>query len=70
MVKNPSANAGDAGSIMGQEDPLGEEMANDSRYSCLEIPMDKGAWWATVHGAAKSDKRLSQHACHHSIACF
>ena len=37
------------------EDPLEKEMATHSSiYSCLENPMDGGAWWATVHGVAKS----------------
>ena len=38
---------------LGREDPLEKEMANPLRYSCLENPMDRGAWWATVHGVAK-----------------
>ena len=37
-----------------QEDPLGERNGNPLQYSCLENPMDRGAWWATVHKAAKS----------------
>ena len=37
---------------LGWEDPLEREMA--TQYSCLENPMDGGAWWATVHGVAKS----------------
>ena len=37
---------------LGQEDPL--ENGNPLQYSCLENPMDRGAWWATVHGVAKS----------------
>ena len=48
----------------GQEDPPGEGHGNPLQYSCLENPMDKGAWWATVHGVAKSRtwlKRLSMH---------
>ena len=39
------------------EDPLEKEMA--TQYSCLENPMDGGAWWATVRGVAKSWTRLS-----------
>ena len=39
---------------LGQEDPLEKEMANPLQYSCLENPMDGGAWWATVRGVAKS----------------
>ena len=38
--------------FLGQEDPL--ENGNPLQYSCLENPMDRGAWWATVHGVAKS----------------
>ena len=44
---------------LGREDPLEKEMATYSRYSCLENPMDAGAWWATFHGVAKSQTRLS-----------
>ena len=39
---------------LGREDPLEEEMANPLQYSFLGNPMDKGAWWATVHGVPKS----------------
>ena len=45
MVENPSANAGDLGSIPGQEDSPGEGNANPLQYSCLGNPMDKEAWW-------------------------
>ena len=44
---------------LGQEDPLEKEMATHLQYSCLENPMDRGAWWATVHGVAKSRTQLS-----------
>ena len=44
---------------LGWEDPLGEGMATYSSIPALRIPMDKGAWWATVHGVAKSRTRLS-----------
>ena len=37
----------------------GEGNGNPLQYSCLENPMDRGAWWATVHGVAKSQTRLS-----------
>ena len=43
---------------LGQEDPLEKEMATHSS-SCLENPMDGGAWWATGHGVTKSRTRLS-----------
>ena len=39
---------------LGQEDPLEKEMATHSTNSCLEHPMDRGAWQATVHGVTKS----------------
>ena len=38
---------------LGQEDPMEEEMATPLQYSCLENPMDRGAWQATVHGVTK-----------------
>ena len=44
---------------LGQEDPLGEEVATCSRYSCLENSMDRGAWPAIVHGVPKSPKPVS-----------
>ena len=43
---------------LGQEDPLEEGMATHSS-TCLENPMDRGAWWATVHGVAKSQTQLT-----------
>ena len=58
MVKNPPANAGnlrDEGSILGSGRPPGEENGNPLQYSCLENPMDRAAWRATVHGVAESD---------------
>ena len=42
-----------------QEDPLGEGNGNPLQYSCLENPMDRGAWRATVHGVAQSQTRLT-----------
>ena len=53
MVKNPLANARDMGLIHGLERSLGERIGNPVQYSCLENPMDRVAWWATVHGVAK-----------------
>ena len=52
-------NAGDLGSIPGLGRSPGEGNANPLQSSCLEKPMDRGAWWATVHGIAKSWTRLS-----------
>ena len=57
VVKNLSANTGntgDAGSIPGSGRSPGGGHGNPLQYSCLENPMDTGAWWATVHGVAKS----------------
>ena len=51
--------AGDLGSIPGLGRSPGEENGNPLQYSCLENPMDGGAWWATVHGVAKSRTQLS-----------
>ena len=50
MVKSLSANVGDVGSIPGLERSLGEENGNPLQYSCLGNPLDRGAWWAIVHG--------------------
>ena len=58
-VKNPPVNAGDAGLIPGSGRSPGEGNGNPLQYTCLENPMDRGAWWATVHGVAKSRPRLS-----------
>ena len=43
---------------LGQEDPLEKGMANPLQYSCLENSMDRGAWWPTVCGVAKSQTQL------------
>ena len=53
VVKNPPANAGDMGLIPGLGRSPREGNGNPLQYSCLENPIDKGAWWATVHGVAK-----------------
>ena len=57
VVKNLPANAGDIrdpGSIPGLRRSPGGGHGNPLQYSCLETPMDRGAWWATDHGVAKS----------------
>ena len=59
MVKNLPANAGDAGWIPGSGRSLGVGNGNLLQCSCQENPMDRGAWWATVHGVAKSRTRLN-----------
>ena len=58
-VKKPSANAGDEGSIPRSGRSPGEGNGNPLQYSCLGNPMDRGAWWAIVHGVAKGPTRLS-----------
>ena len=55
-VKNPPANAGDAGSIPGSGRSPGEGNGNPLQYSCLKNPMDRGAWWATVPGAPEESE--------------
>ena len=59
-VKDPPAiqeiacSTGDPGLIPGSGRSPGEENGNPLQYSCLENPMDRGAWWATVHGGSKT----------------
>ena len=52
-VKASACNAGDLSSIPRSGRSPGEGNGNPLQYSCLENPMDGGAWWATVHGVAK-----------------
>ena len=62
MVKNSPVGAGDTGvvgSILGSGRPLGEGNGNPPQYSCLENSMDRGAWYPTVHGFAKSQTSLN-----------
>ena len=53
MVKSPTANAGDVGSIPGLGRCLGEGNGNPLQYSCLENSVDREDWRATVHGITK-----------------
>ena len=53
MVKNLPASAGDTGSTPGEERSPGEGNGNPLQYSCLENPMDRAGWQATVHWVAK-----------------
>ena len=58
MIKSPLANAGDIrdrSSIPGSGRSPGGGHGNPLQYSCLENPMDRGAWWATVHTVSESD---------------
>ena len=52
--KESTCNVGDPGSIPGSGRSPGEENGNPLQYSCMKNPMDRGAWWATVHGVAKN----------------
>ena len=64
MVKNPPANAGasgDVGLIPGSGISPGEGNGNPLQYFCQRNPMDRGAWWATVHGVAK-ESDTTEHA--------
>ena len=65
VVKNPPASAGDIrdlGSIPGS----GKGHGTPLQYSCLENPMDRGAWWATVYRVTMSRTRLSDLVCTHA----
>ena len=70
VVKNPSDNAGDlrdAGSILGLRRSPGGGHANPLQYSCLENPMDRGAWLATIHRVTKSQTGLKQLSTQHIV---
>ena len=72
VVKNPPANARgvrDAGLILGLGRAPGGEHGNPLWYSCLEDPMDRGAWRAMVHGVTKSWTRLKRLNTAHNTAC-
>ena len=56
--KESACNAGDPDLIPGSGRSPGEGNGNPLQYPCLENPMDRGAWWATVHGATKSQTQL------------
>ena len=57
--KESACKAEDLGSILGYGRSPGEGNGNPLQYSCLENPMDRGAWWATIHGATNSWTQLS-----------
>ena len=54
--KESACNAGYPGSIPGSGKSLGEGNGHPLQYSCLESSMDRGAWWAPVHGVTKSHR--------------
>ena len=62
--KASAYNAGDPGLIPGSRRSSGEGNGNPLQYSCLENPMDGGAWQATAHGVAESQTRLSDFTIH------
>ena len=59
--------AGDPGSIPESERSPGEGNGNPLQYSCLENPVEGGAWWATVHGISKSQTRLNDFTFTYSV---
>ena len=67
MVKKSACSAGDLGLFSGLGRSPGGGHGNPLQYSCLENPMDRGAWRATVHGVTKSWTRLSNSAQRRSI---
>ena len=68
--KASASNVGDPGSIPGSGRSPGEGNGNPLQYSCLENPMDGGAWWATVHGVSKSWTRLSDFTFTFSVISY
>ena len=71
VIKKPLANAGasgDVGSIPGWGRSFGKGNGNPLQNVCWANPMDRGGWWATVHGAEKSRIQASDWACTHAIA--
>ena len=66
MVKESACNAGDPGSIPGLGRSPGEGNGNPLQYSCLESPMDRGAWWATVREVARVGHDLTTRPPAHS----
>ena len=59
-IKESACNEGELGSVPGLGRSPGEGHGNPLQYSCLEKPMDRGPWRATVHGVTKSQTRLKQ----------
>ena len=73
MVKNPHVNAGDTrdtGSVSESGRSSGGRNGNPLQYPCLENPMDRGAWWATVHGVVKESDMTEHHAKGRVLKCY
>ena len=73
VVKNPPASAGDTGnmdSIPGLGRSLGGGNGSPLQYSGLENPMDRGAWWATVHSKELDVTEATWHPCTCTIEAF
>ena len=68
--KASACDAGDPGSILGSGRSPGEGNGNPLQYSCLKNPMDRGAWWATVHRVVKNRTRLSDYTVTHTLTFF
>ena len=65
-AKESACNVGDPGSVPGSGRSSGEGNGYPLQYSCMENPVDRGAWWATVHGVTESDmtKQLTHTRTH------
>ena len=68
--KESAYSAGDLGSIPGSGRSTGGGNGNPLHYFCLENSMNRGAWWATVHGIAKSQTQLKQLSTHAHIKVY
>ena len=66
--KESACNAGDLGSITGLGRSPAEGNGYPIQYLCLENSMDRGAWWAVVHGVAKSWTQLNTHSLHPQLS--
>ena len=70
VVKNPPANAGDTGLIIGLARYPGDGNGNSLQYSCLENPMDRGVRWATVYGVQHNGATEHEHGRKHLLICI
>ena len=61
VIKNSPADTGDAGSVPELERSPGEGNGIPLQYACPGNPMDRGAWWATVHGVTKESDTIETH---------